>query len=130
MIIRRFIVLTPLVFLLGAFSYIVGVEDEIAVALKTGNSKGLSKHFKANIDLSVLDKEDVYSKAQAELILKDFFSKHPPKSFKVVHKGTSKQGLKYAIGTLETGKGNFRVTYNIEKSGGREYVKQLRIDED
>lgn len=113
-----------------ALASFTGVEDEIATALKTGNAKGLSKYFSSTIDLSVLDEEDVYSKAQAELILKNFFTKHPPKSFKVMHKGTSKLGLKYTIGTLETSKGTYRVTFYVKKTGSKDYLQQLRIDEE
>lgn len=123
-------IVLSLFFVLLAMASFTGVEDEIATALKTGNSKGLSKYFSSTIDLSVLDEEDVYSKAQAELILKSFFTKHPPKSFKKMHSGTSKLGLKYTIGTLETSKGTFRVTFYLKNTGGKDYLQQLRIDEE
>ena len=104
------------------------LSEKAAVHFKTGNSKELAKHFGSNVDLSVKDKEEVYSKAQAELIVKDFFAKHTPTGFKIVHRGTSKSGLQYAIGNLTTSNGNFRVSYYIKNSGGAEVIQQLRID--
>ena len=62
-----------------------GVLEDIATALKTGNSKSLALHFGSTVDMTILEKEDVYSKAQAEIILKQFFAKHQPKSFKIMH---------------------------------------------
>ena len=123
-------IVLSLFFVSLALSSFTGVEDEIATALKTGNAKGLSKYFSSTIDLSVLDEEDVYSKAQAELILKNFFTRHSPKSFKIMHRGTSKLGLKYTIGTLETSKGTYRVTFYVKKTGSRDFLQQLRIDEE
>ena len=115
--------------LVGNGVFAIGGEiDAIAAGLKAGNSKAVSKYFGSTVDLSILDKDDVYSKAQAEIILKDFFAKHPAKSFKILHQGTSKMKLEYAIGNLQTSKGTFRVTYNLRKSGDRLILKQLRID--
>jgi len=127
---KRASIILSLLFVTLSLAAFTGVEDEIATALKTGNSKGLSKYFGTTIDLSVLDEEDVYSKAQAELILKNFFSKHSPKSFKIMHNGTSKMGLQYTIGTLETSNGTFRVTFYVKKTGSTDSLQQLRIDEE
>jgi len=105
-----------------------GVFDQISATIKAGNSKELSKYFGKTIDMTVLEKENVYSKAQAELILKDFFADHTPKSFHILHSGTSKSGLRYAIGTLGTNDGEFRVSFYVKKVGDRDEIKQLRID--
>src|ERR1051325_63015 len=81
------------------------ITEDIASAIRAGNTKEISKYFSDNVDLKIGDKEDFYSKAQAELILKNFFSKHSPKSFAISHKGASKSGGQYAIGNLETSSG-------------------------
>ncbi len=50
------------------------IADDVAAAIRTGNAKEISKYFADNVDLKVLEQENIYSKAQAELILKDFFA--------------------------------------------------------
>ena len=55
--------------------------DVISVAIKSGNAKEISKHFDSSISLKILNKEDVYSKAQAEIIIKDFIMKNPIKNY-------------------------------------------------
>lgn len=103
------------------------ITDNAANAISAGNAKELAKFFGNNIDLAVADKEDVYSSAQAELILKDFFAKHPPKTFNIIHQGTSKQGLQYIIGSLVSDR-NYRVSFYIKKQGQAASIQQLRID--
>ena len=104
------------------------VADDIASLFRTGNSNGISKYFEANVDLKVLDQEDVYSKSQAELILKDFFAKHTPKSFSLVHNGLSKNGAKFAIGSLVTSAGTYKTYYLLKKTGELFTIQQLRIE--
>ncbi|TAL63237.1 MAG: DUF4783 domain-containing protein [Bacteroidetes bacterium] len=105
------------------------ISDDVASAVKTGNAANVAKFFFANVDMKILDKEDVYSKAQAELILKDFFSKNPVKSFAVMHKGTSKTGDQFAIGTYETSSGKkFRAYFLFKKEGTGLTIQQLRFE--
>lgn len=105
----------------------VDISDDIAEAIKLGNSKSIATYFTENVDLKVLNQEDVYSKAQAELIVKDFFGKHPVKSFNVKHK-SSKNGSQFAIGTLETENGKFRVYFLLKKNAEKLQIQQFRIE--
>ena len=95
-----------IVFLTAKYTYCtsvpVGTVEAITSAIKTGNAKELAKIFNANIELVLLDKEDVYSKTQAELILKEFFTKNQPSNFTIVHQGGADDGAKYVIGNLKT----------------------------
>jgi hypothetical protein len=119
--------LAILMMLLPGFA-MADVVDDIAAALRSGNAHSVSVYFADKVDLKVLEQENVYSKAQAELILKDFFAKHPVKGFTVVHKSGLKNDSQFAIGTLETGAGKYRVHYLIKLSGGKMTVTQLRIE--
>lgn len=103
------------------------ITDEIASAIKSGNSRGIAAFFTDNVDLKVLNQEDVYSKAQAELIVKDFFAKHPVKNFSIGHR-SSKVDSQFAIGTLETSNGKYRITILLKKSTDRLVVQQFRIE--
>lgn len=120
-----------LTLLFVAFSnifFLSDVSDDIAVAIRSGNAKEISKHFSDNIDLKILDKEDIYSKAQSELIIKDFFIKHPVKTFTIVHKSASKNDAQYAIGLLETSNGKFRIYFLLKKNADKLLIQQFRIE--
>jgi hypothetical protein len=104
------------------------IPQAVTDALRTGNTAVLSGYFNSSIELAILDQEDIYSKQQAELILKDFFAKHVPSGFVILHKG-GKEGSQYAIGNLTTSSGNFRVTLLIKQKENKPYIHQLRFEE-
>jgi hypothetical protein len=124
---KRSIFLVTLLFTLVP-TFNAQIPDAITLCIKNGNSVELAKHFNDDIELVILDKEDVYSRYQAEQILKNFFTNHTPSSFTVIHEG-GKEGSFYAIGTLKTSNGNFRIYFLIKKKSGRELIHQMRIEE-
>ena len=113
---------------ISSFAFVPDLIDGISTAIRSGNPKNISKYFIENIDLKVIDKEDVYSKPQSEMILKDFFGKHPVKSYTVAHKSDPKGGSQYVIGTLETDNGKFRIYFLIKTTGSNTLIQQFRIE--
>jgi hypothetical protein len=118
-----------LLFLNFAFFTSDPLED-IANAIRSGNSKNISSYFIENIDLKINEKEGVYSKQQAEMILKDFFVKHAAKSFAVIHKSITKNASQYVIGKLETAQGKFRIYLLLKSNGNEMLIQQFRIEDD
>jgi hypothetical protein len=82
--------------------------DEVIGALKDGKATELGKYMDDNVEISLPDKSNSYSKAQAVLVLKDFFDNNEVKSFEVKHKG-DQNGGQYCVGTLQTKSGNYYV---------------------
>ncbi len=117
------------IFSASAYAQVPNAEA-IANAFKNGNAKELSKHFSADVELKIFNKEDVYSKTQAEIIVKDFFTKNQPKNYIEVHTGSSKAGAQYIIGQLTTSTGTFRVNYFLKKSGEIYLIQELRFEEE
>ncbi len=111
------------------FSPPLALPEGISSALKTGNSKALSGYFNNNIELVILGNQDVYSKAQAELIVKDFFRKYPPKEFSILNEG-GRNTSRYAIGNLYTKRGTFRVYLLLKIVRNKHYIHQLRIEKE
>lgn len=112
----------------SSLAFMPDVIDGISAAIRSGNPANISKYFIENIDLKVISQEDVYSKPQAEMILKDFFAKHPVKSYTVAHKSEAKNGSQYVIGTLETANGKFRVYFLTKTTGSETLIQQFRIE--
>lgn len=111
----------------NAFS--LDVYEEFANAMRSGDSRQVASFFGNTIDLTLLNQEDIYSKAQAELILRDFFNKNATKSFTVVHKGSSQEGTLYGIGTLITSNAkSYRVSFYMKSSKGKNTLLELRIE--
>jgi hypothetical protein len=100
--------------------------DEVIGALRSGNANELSRYFDDNVEVTLPVKSDSYSKAQAQLILKDFFANNDVRGFELKHKGDSPGGH-YCIGTLQTKSGNFRAHIFMKSKGDKELVKELRF---
>jgi hypothetical protein len=132
--INRFIGFIALALLIAAIPLKVSAEapgdipQAMIDALKSGNTAELSKFFNSSIELAILNQEDIYSKQQAELIVKDFFAKHVPTNFVILHKG-GKEGSQYAIGNLTTSTGSYRVTILIKQRENKPYIHQLHFEE-
>jgi hypothetical protein len=91
------------------------LKQALLTGFKTGNVPVISAYFSQNVDISLLDKENLYSKSQAEQVLKTFFSEHKPSNFVINHEGQS-SNAKYFIGTLSTSKGSYRITINTKSN--------------
>ena len=100
--------------------------DQVINALGNGDATEVSKYFDETVELTLPEKSDNYSKAQALLILKDFFSINEIKSFEVKHKG-EQSGGQFCIGTLQTKAGNYRTTVFMKTKGKKEVVKEIRF---
>lgn len=103
--------------------------DNIAAAIRNGNATALASGFSGNVEIALKDTEASYSKPQAEMVLKNFFSNHQPKSFTVVHQGTSPEGARYFIGTLVTTNGTFRTYVHAKVQGSMLVIQEIRFED-
>jgi len=105
------------------------IPDDLVLSFKFGNDKTLSGYFNQNIELVVPGHDDVFSKSQAQQLVARFFKENMPESFSIIHQGSSgNEGARYAIGTLVTAKGNFRVYFLLKTTNNKAVIHQLRIE--
>jgi Domain of unknown function (DUF4783) len=98
--------------------------EEVVSAMRSGNANLLSKYFDDRIDIQLPTKSDNYSKTQAEMILKDFFSSNEVKDFQVKHKGEN-NGAQFCIGLLQTRNGNYRTKLYMKQKGERQVLQEI-----
>jgi hypothetical protein len=106
------------------------INQDIVAAISSGDSKTLAIYFNKTIDITVPEKEGTFSKEQAELIIKDFFAKNLPKSFKMNNQGSSKGGTLFTIGSLVTAQGKFRTYFLIKQIADKYYIQQLQFEKE
>lgn len=105
--------------------------DAITKAISSGNADALSPYFDATVEVAVMDKEETYPKAEAVKVVKEFFAKNKPTSFKQVHQGASKgQDSQYCIGNMAATSGTFRVYIYMKVTGGKYVIQELRFDKE
>jgi len=125
----KFITILSITVLLPLSSHAEELPGNITTGFKNGDASLISGFFKNTVELSINGKEDIYSSTQAEIILKDFFNLHTPNGFEVIHQG-GQGASKYAIGSLKTDSGTYRVTLLIKATDSKSYIHQLRIEKD
>lgn len=104
------------------------ILDNIGNAIRSGNASAISQYFDATIDLTILEKESIYSRQQAQMVLQDFFNKNPVSSFSIIHRGSSAQGSSYGIGKLTAGGQSFRVYYFVKQKGEGYFIQEMRFE--
>ena len=96
-------------------------------AIKTGNAKEVIKFFNNNVDMNLDGEIAMYSKAQAEFVLRDFFKKHPSSDFVIVHTGSSKGGLQFAIGLYVSNADKFDVVIRVKEVNKNYLIHELNF---
>jgi hypothetical protein len=128
-VMKRTLLIAFLLFTTSGLFAQTDITEAVTSLIRTGNAKELSSHFTSTLDLAVEDVDDIFSKAQAEQILKKFFEKHKVESYEIKHSGQSKLGIQYRIGDLTTTKGEeYRVTFNMKVVSKKYYIHQFRIE--
>lgn len=113
-------------FLLSSFTLKIGIDDVIG-AIKIGNANQMAKFFDSSVEISMPDKSNSYSRSQAEMVLRDFFSTNSVKNFEVIHKGEN-AGSQYCIGTLQTKNGIYRTTIFMKQKKDLQVLQELRFE--
>lgn len=123
---KRFFTLLATAFLLTSFTVFLSI-DEVVNALKNGDAAQIARFFDNTVEISLPDKSNNYSKSQAEMVLKDFFTTNGVKGFEVKHKGEN-AGSQYCIGTLITKNGSFRTTIFMKQKNDRQLLQEIRFE--
>src|ERR1700744_2797560 len=100
--------------------------DDITYAIRLGNAGELSRYLDSRVDISLPEKSDNYSKIQAEMIIRDFFSTNGVRNF-VVRKVGPAGGAECCVGVLQTRNGDYRTTLFTRQKGDRQVLQELRF---
>ena len=123
---KRFFTLALLSIAFCSFSFYSGIDD-VVNAIKTGNAAEMAKYFDNTVEIGMPDKSNSYSKSQAEMVLKDFFTNNGVKGFDVIHKGEN-AGSQYCIGNLVTRAATYRTTIYMKQKSDKQVLQEIRFE--
>ena len=103
------------------------VFGKITTAIQSGNADALSALLQSPVEITLPGADQAYSAQQASFVLKEFFTKYPTKSFKVLHKGNSGP-TQYGTGSYVSGAGTFDTNIFLKKVDNTFKVTQLRFE--
>jgi len=101
--------------------------DDITTAIRVGNAAELSRYLDSRVDLCLPEKSDTYSRIQAEMIIRDFFSTNGVQNFLVKRRGNNGGGSEFLVGLLKTRNGDYRTTLFVKQKGDKQLLQELRF---
>ncbi len=106
------------------------IFSDFESAIAGGNANKFAKYLSSSVELELPGEvEGIYSKQQTIVIMNRFFDKYPPSSFKLVHRGSSASGSKFAVGDYTTGEEKtFRVTVFVKKQGELYLIQEIEFE--
>jgi len=107
-----------------------GLVDDIAAAIRAGNSKDLAKYFGPTLEIILPGSDGTFSKAQAEMIMKDFFAKSAPVSFVMNQKSNSAGGAQFIIGTYKNKTEKLNVYILLKPVSNQLMIQQMHFEAD
>ncbi len=103
------------------------LEESIIRATRNANSVELANYFNQRIELILPDKSGVFSKEQAQFLMKEFFDSYKPLSFEIIHQGI-RENATFAIGRYHYNNGQFRILFLAKTIENQMLIHQIRIE--
>ncbi|MBS1585300.1 MAG: DUF4783 domain-containing protein [Bacteroidetes bacterium] len=86
------------------------VLEDMVNAIRNSNVTAIEKYYDNIVPITMNNTQSAYSRTQASLVLKDFFTKNVPKDVLILNSGSATSNSQFAIGTYTTTSG---VTFNL-----------------
>lgn len=121
------IIFTSLLSLIFMIAAIMSIPfDEIEKAFEKSDAEKIMSLGKSKVLISIDGAEGVYSKSQGTQVLKNFFKKHPPKSFNFDFKGKESGATSFAVGKYFSDN-VFRVSIKLKKQKEEFAIESIAI---
>ncbi len=123
---KRLFTLFSVLTIVSSFSFFSGI-DEIINAFRAGNASEIAKYFDNTVEITFPEKSNSYSKTQAEVVLRDFFSNNPVKAVEILHTGEN-AGSQFCVVKLVTKNALYRTTIYMKQKGNRQMLQQIMFE--
>lgn len=105
--------------------------EDVVNAIKNNRIEDMSRYFDNIVPVTINNTQTIYSRNQAEAVLKDFFEKNIPKDFLIMDNGSPNSATKFIIGNLVTPSGNkYNVYILMKQKDSNFYLQEIRLNKD
>ena len=105
--------------------------EDVVNAVRSNRVSDISKYFDNIVPITINNLQATYSKTQAELVLKDFFSKNVPEDVVIMNSGSPTSTSKFAIGDLTTNSGRYSLYILLKLKDNNNYLLQeIRLNKE
>jgi len=127
----------PLLSTLVLLSYVSGfaqapndLAKSVKLGFRTANAKEIAPHLSEKTEIKFDGEKALYSKDKVDQVLTKFLTDVKPKDFQMLHKGASKEGIKFYIGELSSEKGTYRVLIYFKNSVNNPIIESIDISKE
>ena len=99
------------------------ITTDVINGVSNGNASIIKRYLNNDVELVIKNRDNIYSKEQANSIIVTFFKQNPPTKCTKVHEG-ERDKSQFVICNLETKNGVFRIYFLIKDN----LIYQLRIE--
>lgn len=94
-----------------------------------GNYAAVASAMAQDVDITILDDVQFVSGQQAANLLKNFIQGIGLKKIEALHNGSSGKNVSaYKLAKLTSAQGSYRLFVYTESSGGKSWVKEIRVE--
>lgn len=105
--------------------------EDMVNAIKNDRVADMIKYFDNFVPITINNAQTIYSRNQAEVVLKDFFDKNIPRQFDVMDNGSPDNASKFIIGNLTATTGlKYNVYILIKLKDGNYVLQDLRLNKE
>ena len=121
---------TTLLFCFSLFTINGFSQDSFTDAFNQNKAQLLAEFLSESVDLSVLGKENIYSKKQAIIILQEFLDKDPCLEFEIKHQSKQSKTNKsrFMICEYKGTKNVYRNHFLVQDNGEAFQIIEIRIE--
>jgi len=112
-----------------SFKSLSTLPSEISKAIEKGDSDELADFFNKNIELKLLNKNNIYSRQQAKLIIDNFFATNEPEKLEVLYESQGNKESIQMFGKLTTtDKKTFTIYIYINEIADEFVITRFKIE--
>ncbi len=105
--------------------------EDMVNAIKSNRVSDMTKYFDNFVPVTINNNQTIYSRNQAEVVLRDFFDKNTPRDFNTQYNGSPDNTSKFLIGYFDaTNCSKFNVYILIRLKDGNYIVQDFKLNKE
>lgn len=102
---------------------------ELESAVQRADANKVVSFGADKILVSINNKESIYGKSQAAIVLKDFFAKKPVDSFKITVKSQTQGNISFVAGEYSSSGSRYRISFQFKKVDEQFKIDKIVVSE-
>jgi len=129
---KTVLIIYGLFFFIGAKAQQAQVSpvEDIVSAMRNSNTSTIAKYFDNIVPITINNTQSIYSRTQAEMVLKDFFNKNMPKDLTIINSGAPNNTSRFAIGDLTTSNGKYSIYILLRAKDNVFLLQEIRFNKE